>query len=223
MSLLSSASVWNNDDASSTRKRLPTMARKTAKKMPDLSEPATYVSEEANYKETTVYNIEDTQTIQEDRNKKVNDMLNKITSVNVENDGNSLKNFVPLDGPKMSNGLETGENANSSQWANLLMPNMGKSDYSANNLNIAKLSNYKTSYDTPPQLTQSYYSKMGLGAGGINDNKMMEKINYMIHLLEQQHDEKTSNVTEEFILYTFLGVFIIFIVDSFSRTGKYTR
>jgi len=55
------------------------------------------------------------------------------------------------------------------------------------------------------------------------DDKLMEKINYMIHLLEQQQNEKTDNITEEFILYTFLGVFIIFIVDSFSKTGKYTR
>ena len=52
---------------------------------------------------------------------------------------------------------------------------------------------------------------------------MMEKINYMIHLLEEGQSEKTNNITEEFILYTFLGVFIIFIVDSFSRGGKYVR
>jgi hypothetical protein len=41
--------------------------------------------------------------------------------------------------------------------------------------------------------------------------------------LEEQQNEKTNNITEEFILYTFLGVFIIFVVDSFSRSGKYTR
>jgi len=58
---------------------------------------------------------------------------------------------------------------------------------------------------------------------GQGDNKLTEKLNYMIHLLEQQQDERTNNVMEEFILYTFLGVFIIFIADSFSRTGKYTR
>lgn len=55
------------------------------------------------------------------------------------------------------------------------------------------------------------------------DNKLLEKINYMIHMLEQQENEKTSNITEEFVLYTLLGVFIIFIVDSFARTGKYIR
>ena len=45
----------------------------------------------------------------------------------------------------------------------------------------------------------------------------------MITLLENQQDEKTSNVTEEVILYSFLGIFIIFIVDTFFKAGKYTR
>lgn len=52
---------------------------------------------------------------------------------------------------------------------------------------------------------------------------LLEKLNYMIHLLEEQQDEKTGNVTEEIILYCFLGIFIIFIVDSFVRVGKYVR
>jgi len=56
-----------------------------------------------------------------------------------------------------------------------------------------------------------------------NKDQLLEKLNYMIHLLEEQKDEKTGHVMEEVILYSFLGVFIIFIVDSFSRGGKYTR
>jgi hypothetical protein len=45
----------------------------------------------------------------------------------------------------------------------------------------------------------------------------------MIHLLEEQKDEKTGHIMEELILYSFLGVFMIFIVDSFARAGKYVR
>jgi hypothetical protein len=58
-----------------------------------------------------------------------------------------------------------------------------------------------------------------------NNNKdaLLEKLNYMIYLLEEQHDEKVGHVWEEIILYSFLGVFIIFIVDSFARIGKYER
>jgi len=56
-----------------------------------------------------------------------------------------------------------------------------------------------------------------------NKDALMAKLNYMIHLLEEQQDEKTENVTEELVLYLFLGVFVIFVVDSFARAGKYTR
>lgn len=52
---------------------------------------------------------------------------------------------------------------------------------------------------------------------------LLEKLNYMIHLLEEQQEEKTGHITEELILYTFLGVFVIFVVDSFARAGKYVR
>ena len=56
----------------------------------------------------------------------------------------------------------------------------------------------------------------------VNDT-LMNKLNYMIHLLEEKHDERTNNVTEEVVLYSFLGIFMIFIVDSFVRVGKYVR
>jgi hypothetical protein len=52
---------------------------------------------------------------------------------------------------------------------------------------------------------------------------LIDKLNYMINLLEEQQDERTNNVTEEVILYSFLGVFIIFVVDGFARVTRYTR
>lgn len=56
-----------------------------------------------------------------------------------------------------------------------------------------------------------------------NKDAMLQKLDHIISLLEDQHDEKTGHVTEELVLYCFLGVFIIFIVDSFARAGKYVR
>jgi hypothetical protein len=60
-------------------------------------------------------------------------------------------------------------------------------------------------------------------ASNSDPNNLMKKLNYMIHLLEEQQDEKTENITEELVLYLFLGVFVIFVCDSFSRAGKYKR
>ena len=60
-------------------------------------------------------------------------------------------------------------------------------------------------------------------ASNADANGLMKKLNYMIHLLEEQQDEKTENITEELVLYLFLGVFVIFVCDSFTRVGKYKR
>ena len=56
-----------------------------------------------------------------------------------------------------------------------------------------------------------------------NSSELMEKLNYMIKLLEEQKEEKTDYVTEEIVLYLFLGVFVIYVIDSFVKVGKYTR
>jgi hypothetical protein len=55
------------------------------------------------------------------------------------------------------------------------------------------------------------------------NDPVIDKLNYIINLLEENQDQRTNNVTEEVILYSFLGVFIIFVVDGFTRVGKYVR
>ncbi len=57
----------------------------------------------------------------------------------------------------------------------------------------------------------------------VSQDVLLQKLNYMINLIEEQQDERTNNVTEEVILYSFLGIFIIFVVDSFAKVGKYVR
>lgn len=77
-------------------------------------------------------------------------------------------------------------------------------------------------------VNRPYYSHyqpqaMPSAAGGSDSNALLEKLNYMIHLLEEQQEEKSNSVAEEVILYSFLGIFVIFLVDSFTRVGKYKR
>lgn len=66
-----------------------------------------------------------------------------------------------------------------------------------------------------------YYDRTNTGT--ISNNELTQKLDYMIHMLEEQQDLKTNHVTEEVILYSFLGVFMIFVLDSFARAGKYVR
>jgi hypothetical protein len=73
-----------------------------------------------------------------------------------------------------------------------------------------------------PKKMEGYTSYNSSSSFSSNED-IVRKLNYMIHLLEEQKDEKTGNVTEEVVLYCFLGVFIIFVVDSFARVGKYVR
>jgi hypothetical protein len=74
-------------------------------------------------------------------------------------------------------------------------------------------------------LASQYLPSVFQASSDNSENKdiMMQKLDRIISLLEDQHDEKTGHVTEELVLYCFLGVFIIFIVDSFARAGKYVR
>ena len=62
----------------------------------------------------------------------------------------------------------------------------------------------------------------GGGSGGMSGTNaaLIEKLNYIIHMLEDKKDEKTGHVVEELVLYCFLGVFIIFIVDTFTRAAS---
>jgi hypothetical protein len=79
-----------------------------------------------------------------------------------------------------------------------------------------------------PVNKQYYNNEMQMQMGGYGNSQptqdvLLQKLNYMINLLEEQQDEKTNNVTEEVVLYSFLGIFIIFVIDSFARVGKYVR
>jgi hypothetical protein len=74
-----------------------------------------------------------------------------------------------------------------------------------------------------PYYNAEMYNSLATQSPLSSQDILLQKLNYMINLLEEQQDEKTSNVTEEVVLYSFLGIFIIFVVDSFARVGKYVR
>jgi hypothetical protein len=66
-------------------------------------------------------------------------------------------------------------------------------------------------------------SSQPMGGAGQPQNDLMRKLNRIIDMLEDQEDSRTGHVAEELVLYGFLGVFVIYIVDSFARAGKYVR
>ena len=88
-----------------------------------------------------------------------------------------------------------------------------------NNTTFSKnnLSNYSDSYKL------NYNASPNTNTHNYDNNSLLSKLDYIIHLLEEQHNEKTNYITEELILYLFLGIFILFVLDSFARASKYVR
>lgn len=185
--------------------------------------------------------IQSSKTIQEQRNNKINKILEKMTSIHEENDGSGLGDFRPPPRPIVNNkGLEPVDllpktpsivPQQSVEPLNTASPNYRPTDSSVFQQNdSAELRDYRRIY-TPPSSVRGGNGEWRndsirqplTASSEENDDRLMKKIHYMIHLLEEQRKEKTDNIMEEFILYTFLGIFIIYIADSFSRSGKYTR
>ena len=245
MSLLNTASPWNNEETVS-KKRTPNMINTFKSTIQSINDPSPSLVN------TEPISISAAQSIHQERGIKVNELLNKM-NLSLDDGGSKLANFNPPPQPLLNQRKPdaSGKTATNELSPKELLPqnvfnpmDNGKGvqlsngvNYSANDSNLGMLSNYNNIYngnmtpiDTPSHL-KPYYSKMGISSGGVTpssssssmDNKLLEKLNYMIHLLEEQQNEKTSNITEEFILYTFLGVFIIYIVDSFAKSGKYVR
>ena len=121
---------------------------------------------------------------------------------------------------------ETGNNIpqntflNNTNSANNSLYNLENSNI-LGNLNSAKnnLASYNESYNYSTSNNQS----VSESSVNFDNNKLLKKLDYIIHLLEEQHNEKTNHITEELILYLFLGLFILFVLDSFARASKYHR
>ena len=139
---------------------------------------------------------------------KVESFLNLMKDVgnNDSSDGSGLADFNPPPKPvltKQPDEVVEDESINQNDFNNL-------DDYAANEKYYNQYIPYFTQAENQPKILD-------------NKDKLFEKLNYVIHLLEEEKDSKTNNVTEELVLYMFLGVFVIFIVDSFARVSKYTR
>lgn len=106
----------------------------------------------------------------------------------------------------------------------------------ANASNTDKTSTYASQYyeqfvpyaeSLAGQLANNSSSGGSGGNGGGNmsgtNAALIEKLNYIIHMLEEKKEEKTGHVIEELVLYCFLGVFIIFVVDTFTRVASVGR
>jgi len=156
---------------------------------------------------------------------KVNQVMRAMS--NLPSNDDEMGDFNPPP-PPMSSGVQSTimrENMASINEQDMNMPHVPQQStaVSSSNSGILNIPNYDNIYNNTPYNTPSHSSSSSSSSMTNDQNVLMDKLNYMIHLLEEQQDERTGSVMEEVILYSFLGVFIIFIVDSFCHVGKYTR
>ena len=164
----------------------------------------------------------------------INNVLMNIHEASPSTD-EELGEFDPIDPPVSMRG---GENTNTDPLESTYLMDNGDSHssqpYSGNTPDMDKYRQFMPDYSQmygagveSDQLTGPMGAQGGSGSGAGASTRtgdpILDKLNHVIHLLEEQQDDKTSHVTEEIILYFLLGVFVIFIVDSFTRLGKYTR
>jgi len=136
------------------------------------------------------------------RNKTEKKEVSFVLDENDDND-NDLVDFAPAnEKPNNTSELvsEITENSNTDSFA---YENIG---FFSDNFNKPKI-----------------IENMNVNSNSGNSNSLEKKVNYLIEMLEKQNEKKTDYVTEEIVLYLFLGIFIIYTVDSFTRINKYTR
>ena len=179
-----------------------------------------------NKKKTAKNKTQKKRSLDEKINPEVLNTIQQIHNTISTNEDDDLNDFVPPP-PALSAGSERIE----------------MRERIENENNEKELNNNEEQYSTP--YTRQYYNqylpnkllsderiddtaypssiRMNQFSKNTVDNDMVDKMNYMIHLLEDQQSRKTEHVTEEIILYSFLGIFTIFVVDSFAKVGKYVR
>ena len=157
---------------------------------------------------------------------KVNSMLAKIHNSSGDNDSEDENNFNPPPRaesagvqrtiPQKQEAMSTITSINDSSTVfgrtlgRAPQPIYDKSD----NLDLNDYSNYGDSKTNDeyykkviPGYNKPYYKNSSPNVETTSypsQDVLMQKLNYMITLLEDQQDEKTNNVTEEVVLYSFL-------------------
>ena len=145
---------------------------------------------------------------------KNNDLENKIKSEKIKIDKNALMTIQQgtlQESP--TNIVDIHKNLKEDSESEL--SNFYKSEMKPSN-EIKVPSQYKTNDYMILNSTSSFEPKR-------NNQELLDKMNKILEMFEDQKEIKTGQKNEEIVLYCFLGVFIIYIMDSFVNIGRYSR
>ena len=150
--------------------------------------------------------------IEEMKKTKINSSLLKKLSTPNENDVQNIHNTMKEENENVladfySEEMNQELNKKMSETKlkqNLYLEGQNKDYLISNNLNMNQVSQ---------QNNQPNY----------NNQEILQKLNYIINSFEEQKEIKTNQKNEEVVLYCFLGIFVIYVLDSFVYIGKYSR
>jgi len=150
---------------------------------------------------------------------KNNDLENKIKCEKTKLDKNALMTFQqgtlqesPTDVIDIHKNLKEDSDT---ELSNFYKSESGiRPNQSQNDLKIP--TQYKTNDYMILNSTNTYEPKR-------NNQDLLDKMNKILEMFEDQKEIKTGQKNEEIVLYCFLGVFIIYIMDSFVNIGRYSR
>jgi len=136
----------------------------------------------------------------------------QITKVDTIDEDDSLENFEPINRPQITKDT-----------------NRDQIEEENNDFQISLEDNEITNFTSNPYLISNDLESSNKEVKRIpnekenNINDVERKLNYLIKMMETQKNDNVQYLTEEIILYGFFGVFIIYVIDSFTRVGKYVR
>ena len=215
MSTLNS-SPWIDE---SPKKRIPSM-RKTVRKVTETNSKLEPLSDTFQVQEwdNDKLLIQQEKANDGENDVEINNLLEKMSLLHSDNEGSSLANFNPISYPDDDSIEQKILPQDYNKWKNTTST---ASNFGMDNTNksMHRPSDYSQAYETP--VNKPYYSTTTTNDKG--DKNISDTLSYIVHLLQEQQNEKTNNTMEEYVLYILLGTFVIFIVDSFSRGGKYIR
>ena len=209
----SSNNIINAKNNESTKDKITTLGNLMSKIHENTEEDDEY-SNNNNYSANVI-----DESISKSLTSSLNSELEKIQKM--RQSGNNIPHNVFFNNNELNNSPVQSPNQNIGENSIQNPTNSNKSFSSSLLGNIAKtgdFSNFNDSYNLK-------YNPSSQNANSLNydNNKLLSKLEYIIHLLEEQHNEKTNYITEELILYLFLGIFILFVLDSFAKASKYVR
>lgn len=252
MSLASNAAPWFNDDASTTLRRKP-VCRKTLRNIkgsiqgiePQRNYGLTNSPSSSNNSATSVVPIS--------KNTNVQNIMKTMTDFDFsDSDGTGLADFRPPPLPQIARPVISTGSTKEGMSNNVRVTDPGSAEYRASNesssydsnnfsgkveesKSLGMYTNYKSAHDAKrspdPMFLQNAFgtgsgermTKYAMTNSSGSSDKLMEKLNHLVYMLEEQKNERTNNVMQEVILFAYIGIFTIFVCDTFVRIGKTLR